>query len=193
MKNIFLSCLTVVLLIGVTTSGCKKDKEPAYPIVDFSGTYLSSTGFNQKSTDFVNSGDYEFGFEFTPVVKGKITSLLVKLPAVRTDLRVTIWNATSKTVLKTELVNVAGAGTSYDIDIADFALTKDSLYAFTMNSNDWYNREKTDGTSATYPVSVGDIKITKYIWKSGVAQVYPVNTSSTYYAGDAFFKFQRVN
>jgi hypothetical protein len=191
-KNfIVFTCLTLAIV------SCKKDKEetatPTYADEAFVDGYLNTSGFSQKTSTFVNSGNYEFGVEFKPLVKGKITSLIAKLPDVRTDLKITIWDKATTSVLRTEVVNVAAANTLYNFDIADLDLVKDKEYAITMNSNDWYDRRKTDGTTTTYPISSGNIQILSYKWISGATQTYPSTIANTYYAGDCYFKFQQTN
>jgi hypothetical protein len=193
-KNVVMIAL---LIFGAVS--CKKDKaEPApaptlYPEESFLDGYLNSTGFSQALTNYVSSSNFEFGLEFKPTVKGKITSLLVKLPDVRTDLRVTIWDKATQMPIRTETVNVAVANTQYDFDIADLELVKDKEYTITMNSNDWYDRKKTNGNNATYPVVSGNITIISYKWVAGTAQTYPTIVSLSYYAGDCTFKFRQID
>lgn len=188
--------LSIIILSVLALSCSKKEDSAPSPIVyqeeDYLAGYLSTTNFTQNITNFINSGDYEFGNEFIPLVKGKITSLKVKLPDSRSNLRVTLWDKASGLVLKTEVVNVAAANTSYVFDIVDIELVKDKEYTITMNSNDWYNERKTDNSSVVYPITVGNIKITSYKYASGTAQVYPTSSALNYYAGDLSFNFQRL-
>lgn len=183
------------LLIGLMTLSifsCSKDDSPSstsFQEENFFDGYLSTTGFNQEFVEFVNSGNFEFGLEFAPLVNGSITSLRLKLPDANPSLRVTIWDKVAGTIIKTEIVNVATANTVYNFDIIDIPLVKDKEYAITMNSNDWYNRKKTDGTDATYPLTVGNIKIVNYIWSGGITQNYPGSESGSYVAGDLSFNF----
>ncbi len=186
--------LTTVLFTAIFTS-CKKKSDPApivYPEENFMDAYLSATGFSEKTTNQINLGDYEFGNEFIPTVKGKITSLKIKLPDVNSSVRVTLWDKATTTVLKTEIINVAAANTIYTVDIVDIDLVKDKEYAISMNSNDWYDRRKNSSANATYPVSAGNIKITSYTFRSGTAQAYPNSPQLSYYAGDVSFNFQRT-
>jgi hypothetical protein len=192
-KNVVIIAL---LIFGAVS--CKKDKaEPAptvYPEESFLDGYLNSTGFSQALTNVVNFNNYELGLEFKPTVKGKITSLLVKLPDVRTDLRVTIWDKATQMPIRIETVNVAVANTQYDFDIADLELVKDKEYAITMNSNDYYLREKTNGTAATYPVVSGNITIISHKFVVGTAQTYPTSPAQLdYYGGDCTFKFKQID
>jgi hypothetical protein len=196
MRNVKNVVIIALLIFGAVS--CKKDKaEPAptvYPEESFLDGYLNSTGFSQALTNVVNFNNYELGLEFKPTVKGKITSLLVKLPDVRTDLRVTIWDKATQMPIRIETVNVAVANTQYDFDIADLELVKDKEYAITMNSNDYYLREKTNGTAATYPVVSGNITIISHKFVVGTAQTYPTSPAQLdYYGGDCTFKFKQID
>lgn len=187
--------LSVVLATSALFS-CSDDNDSPTPIPfpvaveqnPLSG-YLAATSFNQKTTDYVNSGDYEFGISFIPRANGKITKLIAKIPDVRTGMRVTIWNKTTTTILRTELVDVTSSGVEITKAITPLSLTKDTEYMITYNSNDWYDHRKTDSSVATYPVTVGDIKITSYGYKTGTAQELPNVFPGNYYAGDLTFKF----
>lgn len=189
-----LKTLASLLFLATVIVSCSKDddKPKSFPTEDFMDDYITDSGFSQATTNFIDSGTYEFGLEFTPLVKGKITKLNVKLPATNPALRITIWDLTTTTVFRTEMVNVATADTETIIDITDLELVKDKKYAITMNSNDWYKRSKTDNTAATYPITSGNIRIDGYKWSSGSAQTYPINVSANYYAGDVRFDFQQI-
>jgi hypothetical protein len=195
MSNVKNVVMIALLIFGAVS--CKKDKaEPAptvYPEESFLNGYLNSTGFSQTQATVVNIGNLEVGLEFKPTVKGKITSLLVKLPDVRTDLRVTIWDKATQMPIRTETVNVAAANTQYDFDIADLELVKDKEYAITMNTNDWYLRNKTNQSAATYPVVSGNITIISHKYTNGTAQTYPTSVETGVYAGDCTFKFRQID
>ncbi len=199
MKKLFL----VISMSALTFTACKKKAkdtpvviEPpvatVYPEQNPLEGYLSATGFNQKLTNRVNFGDYEFGISFKPLVKGKITALIVKIPDIRTGIRVTIWDKSAASILKTESLDVTSAGVEVAKTISALDLVKDKEYFITFNSNDWYDRRKTDNAPVSYPITVGDIVITGYSYKSGTAQEIPDSQQLNYYAGDLSFKFQRV-
>lgn len=195
MKNTFKKIASISLLTLMILTSCSKDDDStsvSYQEEDFIGGYLSTTGFSQQTTTEINVGNYEFGNEFTPIVNGKITNLKVKLPDSRTDLRITIWDKTTGNPIKTEIVNVSAANTSYTFDIPDVNLVKDKEYAITMNSNDWYKKNRTDNNTVIYPITVGNIKINSYKWIGGATQSYPTNSAINYYAGDLSFSFQQI-
>ncbi|MEO7978656.1 hypothetical protein [Flavobacterium sp.] len=192
LKNLFF-----LLTISIFAVSCSSDDDK--PGVTFSeenpvDLYLAASGFNQKSVEVKNSAFYEYGFSFKPKVTGKINALIVKIPDVNTNLKITIWDAATKTVIKTESVPIPTANVTVEKVITAITLTKDKEYFFTINSNDWYNRTKTDGTAAVYPIVAGNITITGYAYiqaEDGVP-VFPTNARDTYYAGDMTFKFQQT-
>ncbi|MEO8933034.1 MAG: hypothetical protein ABI295_01905 [Xanthomarina sp.] len=193
MKKIILKS-ALLLFVSAAVISCVSDDDtdnlgPNYLQENFFEGYLINSGFNQKVTSDIDLGDYEFGLEFKPLVAGYITSLRVQLPEANPLLRITIWDKVAGTKIKTVILNVAASNTVYNVDIEDLVLVKDKEYAITMNSNDWYNREKTDGSEATYPITVGNIQINTYIWNDGSAQDYPTRTSKSYYSGDLSFNF----
>lgn len=157
-----------------------------FPRRNFLNAYLAATNFNEANVSFINSGSYEFGLEFSSIVKGSMSSLRVQLPEANPSLRVTIWDKDAGTIIKTEIVNVAIANTVYNVDIP---LVKDKVYAVSMNSNDWFDCKKTDETVATYPITAGSIKVINYLWLSGVSQTYLTIVATDYYAGDLSFNF----
>lgn len=134
----------------------------------------------------------EFGLAFSPNVKGQINAITVKIPNVNSNLRVTIWDYTTQTVLRTETVNITSSNVTTTKTISPLALEKDKKYMITMNSTDWYKEHKADNSAATYPVTAGNIKIWEYRWVGGSAQTFPTNPDPTYYAGDLSFVFQQT-
>ena len=192
-KNFYRIFLFLFLTLAV--SNCRNDDDPApiiYPDENPLAAYISNTGFSTTS-NFINSGDYEFGLVFSPNVNGKIKAVTAQLPDTNASLRVTIWDYDTQAVLRTETINVSAANTAISKTISDLALLKDRKYLISMNSNDWYNRTKPGGGSATYPIAAGNIKFTEYLWKSGSAQTFPTTLDDSYYAGDLSFIFQQTN
>jgi len=182
--------LAMLVIFTTAFTSCSDDK--SYKKEDFLEGYVTMTGFDATVTNFVNAGSYEFGLEFTPLVKGKIRTLKVKLPEANNTLRITIWDKVAGIPLRTETVDYSVANTLMVFDIDDFTVTKDKNYAITFNSDDWYKRSKADNTNTTYPIVVGNIQIDAYKWVSGTAQSYPTNVSNNYYAGDLTFEFQET-
>jgi hypothetical protein len=184
----------LILAASIFAISCSKDNDPApilAPQQNPLAGYLAAAGFDQKTLNQVNSSDYEFGYSFIPLVNGKMTAIVVKIPDARAGLRVTVWDKASVTVLRTEIVDIATAGVEVTKAITALDLMKDKEYFLTFNSNDWYDHRRTDNANVTYPFLVGDIKVTSYAFISGTAQALPNTPQSSYYAGDCSFKFQK--
>lgn len=196
MKTINLNKFKTTLLLFLFTLiivSCDDDDDPVvYDLENVQVAYLTQTGFDQETSSFIDDQDFEFGIEFTPTVTGRITAINVKIPDANAALRITIWDATTQAVLRTETVNVAVADTDYSFDITDLDLVKDTKYTISMNSNDYYFRERTDFADVTYPISIGNIDIEAYAYFTGATQTYIDNYNNDYYAGDLFFTFQQT-
>lgn len=191
MKTIKILSGALLAILAISCSSDDSKPAPSYPVENPLESYYTQTGFT-TSSNFINSGSYEFGLAFSPNVKGVMKAITVKLPDANPALRVTIWDYTTKEVIKTETVNVASANTLVSHPISDLALEKDKKYMITMNSNDWYKRNKADNANATYPVTAGNINFLEYRWLSGTAQTFPTTVSANYNAGDLSFDFKRT-
>ncbi|MEO6176529.1 MAG: hypothetical protein ABIP27_15375 [Flavobacterium circumlabens] len=194
-----LKTILSIFCLAVFAVSCSSDNDNGPEPIKYAeenplDAYMAGSGFSQKAVDVKNSGIYEYGFSFKPTVTGKINALVVKIPDVNPTLRITVWDAATKTVIKSETINVATANVTVEKAITPIVLTKDKEYFFTVNSDDWINRTKTDGSAATYPIVAGNITITGYAYISSTAAetIFPTNARNTYYAGDMSFKFQRT-
>lgn len=192
MKN--LKTIVTIILIAVSVVSCSsddKDNTPKFNVENPLAAYYTQTGFSTV-TNFVNAGDYEFGLAFTPTVKGNIKAITLKLPAASPSVRVTIWDYTTKAVLRSETLNVATADVQVSKEITVLALEKDKKYMITMNSKNWYKKNKADLSNVTYPITAGNIRFDEYRWIGGATQTFPTNVSANYNAGDLSFDFQQT-
>jgi len=179
--------ITLVAGIAFFFANCSSDSSPSSqnPLAG----YLTAAGFDQVETEVLNSSDYEFGYSFKPNANGKITAITARIPDAHLGMRVTIWDKATATVLRTETIDVATAGVEVTKSITALALTANTEYFITFNSNDWYDHRRTDGSNATYPYVVGDITVTGYSYNSGTTQDFPNSPQTNYNAGDVSFKF----
>lgn len=194
-KNFFKLMFFLVLSLSIFNCRSNDDEvipPPVYPVENPLAAYITNSGFS-TSSNMVNVGDYEFGLVFSPNVTGKINAVTVQIPDANANLRVTIWDFDTQAVLRTEMLNVSAANTLITKTITELALVKDKKYLISMNSNDYYYKEKPGGASTTYPIVAGNIKFTGYQWKSGSTQTFPTTVDATYYAGDLSFVFQQTN
>jgi hypothetical protein len=193
-KNFF----KIALLVCATSvfTYCSKSDDPVVivpPIQEQNPLegYMTASGFSQKTTNVLDSGDYEFGYSFIPLVNGKMTAIVAKIPDVHAAMRITIWDKVAGTVLRTETLDITSSGVEVTKVISAIDLVKDKEYFITFNSNDWYDHRKTDSANVTYPFTVGDIKVTGYSYIDGTTQAMPNSPQLSYYAGDVSFKFQK--
>jgi hypothetical protein len=194
MKKVFLACCMFV--IGI--SSCKKDKIPE-PVVYVEENpipeFLAKTGLNQIITPFEGNTNvsYEQGFSFKATAKGKINSLVIKLPRANPQLKVTIWDNLSKTVLRTENINIPTANTETVISIPTFDVIKDKAYFISINTPSKYLKKRSDLADITYPKTIGNISILGVSNVGGASQSFPINPIYNLFYGDISFKFQQTN
>ena len=186
-----------ILLFAIIFSlfSCSKDDETTTvtyqeenPLIG----YLTNGGINGGIIDVVDGTTSEVGNEFTPLVKGTIKAFVVSLPQSNANLRVTLWDATTKTVIRTEYINVVTAATTTTKNIEPIELQKDKKYAITMNSDDWYYRDKSNGSLITYPITSGNIRFDSFGFTDTPGLIYPIYFSNDYYNGDLSFIFQQI-
>jgi hypothetical protein len=195
-KSIKIVLVALLFLTIFSTSCSKKDDPTPAPIVlaplqDPLAGYLAASGFDQKKTVNKNLTDYEFGYSFIPLVNGKMTAIVAKIPDAHLGMRVTVWDKAAGTVLRTESIDMATADVEVTKAITPLDLMQNKEYILTFNSNDWYDHRKTDNSNVTYPFTVGDIKVTGYSFITGTAQSMPSSYQLSYFAGDCSFKFQK--
>jgi hypothetical protein len=191
MKKIILS----IVILAAVASSCKKDKEDV-PIVyaeeNFYSAFLVQTGFSEKERNFNGLIDSEMGFTFKSSVKGSINSLIIKMPFQNSNMRVTIWDATTREVLLTNNITTLVNNTENIIPISPFIIEKDKLYFIFFNSKHCIIRTKTNGSNVTYPFKIGNISIVSVNFKDTRTQSYPTEILTNRYFGDLSFNFQQT-
>lgn len=189
--------MTLLLFAVITLFNCSKDDdETAAPKIyreeNPLSTYLQASGFSEATTNQINLATFEFGYKFSPKVKGKINAITFKIPDNATNTRVTIWDNVTKVVLKTITIPNSTANVETKFTIDPFMVEANKEYMITYNGNDWYNHTKLNNSVTTYPINAGNITILGYQWLGGTAQTYPTNISNDYYAGDLSIVFQQT-
>ncbi|MCZ8023403.1 MAG: hypothetical protein O9302_13885 [Cyclobacteriaceae bacterium] len=195
MKTKLINLLACILLLSLTQ--CKEEDaekityEPENIFPDFYD--LAALKFDKGS---VNDFYYEYGFSFQFLNKGVIKNLKVKLPDNQTNLRITIWTAGTKEVIKTFTIPDVKANVEFVLDIPDLEVEKDKKYTISLFSNDYFFYKK--GSSAvSLPVTKGNIQITDYHSQSfntpNATPQYPtIFLNTSIWAGELSFDFQRM-
>lgn len=164
---------------------------PNYPEQQFAQQFLSDIGYTAKTSQLNGPYNFVFGYQFTPLVNGKIKAVKLKLPVARPAITVSIWDTATQTVLKSASVTVVAADTDYTVQIDPLQLTKDKQYMITFQSNVFYSYKKPDSGSGVYPVTAGNIRVDGFQYT--LTGTYP-DMAHTYQAsGDLDFIFQQTN
>lgn len=195
MKTLKLKLVLVLCVAAVAFSCDKDDDNPTVPVYQAESPlqgYLTATGFSESEEAVIDGSSSEYGYRFRPTVTGAITSLSVRIPDVNNNLRVTIWDVATQEPIKTETFNITSSGVAVVKSIAPLPLQKDKEYLISINTADYYVHERNNGSSAVYPVSVGNIQITGYAYASGLLQEFPGTTATDIYSGDVNFTFLRT-
>lgn len=196
-KN-WISKVVFFFVIMLTVAACRKDDDPepeppvVYPVENPMDAYMAS--LSDTSPTVVNAALYEIGLVFTPKVKGNLNAIQVKLPSVNSNLRVTLWDASTKAIISTEIVNVTAANTVITKNIAPLELVKDKQYTITMNTNSYYYFGSAVGPAlTTYPLTIGNIIFNNFIYISGTTPAtYPTTINPSEYAGQLNVVFQQM-
>lgn len=180
---------TLLIALGATTVffSCGYEPERKEETTNFLTEYLEKAGF--VIMDSAHYEVFEFGLNFQTTTPGTIEKIFIRLPQDETNIRVTLWDGNG-TILRTITVAEVEAHQGKWQQIEPLALQADHAYAITLNSTDWYRYEHPDYAPAVYPITIGNIKITSYVFASGAAQLLPATVSPTHYAGDLSFAFK---
>lgn len=190
-----LKIISLLLLItGLIT--CRKEDDndnlKTYPEEDPLALYLEKSGYNQKINSIINYLTHEMGYKFQPKVKGKINAVTFKIPDNAANVRVTVWDASTKTILRTVNIPAVAANTEVRTAIDPMTINPGTEYLITYSGNDYYLRQKTNGSNTVYPIDAGNITITGYHWREGAEQIFPEKIGVSYYAGDLSIVFQQT-
>lgn len=186
MRLLLLLAMASVLLV------CKKAGDEALAENPLLG-YLSATRFNERVVGFGEGDGYQMGLSFRFLHAGVLSALTLKLPFDREDVRINLWDATERRILKTYTVAIAPKAIEVVLPIEDFAVHADKTYTLSYEGNAYYYWNRKDESAAGYPVSVGSIVLTGYSWTAlRSANVgYPDVFELHYYAGDLSFVYER--
>lgn len=152
--------------------------------------YLALTGFEQDGIMGGAPDPMELGLKIKPAVDGLITGVVIKHPVDAPDIRVTIWDVATESILETITVPNVAAGVETTHNITPLQLEHDKEYVVSFNTNAFYTYSRPDVQNATYPINAGNISISEFVFNFGANQTYPQNSDLHVYYGDLSFNFQ---
>lgn len=192
-KNNLTKLFMLLLMITITTGCSKSDDEPVvYSEENPLPAYIQNSGFD-KITSVPNALIYEYGYKFSPKVKGKINAITLKLPDVASNVRVTLWDNATKTILKTYIIPTTTPNVETKLVVDPYMLEANKEYMLSYNITNWYYHLKTGGGNTTYPIPAGNISILGFQQNTGPTQTYPATAINSYCTGDVSFVFQQVD
>ena len=186
-----------ILALSILTFSCSKGDEAIKKVYESENPlakYLINTGFINAVPSFPALGFYEVGFTFKPLVVGKIISISIKLPAVRNNIKVTIWDLQTQLVVFDNSFNVSTAASNMVFDINPLSLAANKDYVISMNTDSYYINSANiyNPVSISHPIIVGNISILNSRSKSGNTQMLPTMISTSSYSGNCSFNFQQT-
>jgi len=180
---------------------CSRDECPAPPVVEVPspteeiGYYglLSSVALPNSIIEEFNwdpALSLEIGYDFTPKVSGKMTAIEVKLPFVHGATDVHIWDSSTRTLLRTETINMALAHTIIKKNISAVNLVANKKYIISVETNYWYRYRKADASRVNFPYTSGNI--TYNYPATNARDICPEKNIIEYvFEGDVAFTFLR--
>jgi len=197
MKN--LRMLLYVTLIMLVVISCDKNDDTSPSVIYQEETplpgFLDASGFNADVNTASSAAYQECGLSFKPLEYGTINAITIKLPVNPSRIRVTIWDKATGSLLVTARIPLIldyVSGTTYEVAITPFALTKNKEYVISMSTQNWTTRQRIGATDANYPITVGNVQFINFVSNLGQDLIMPSNINLSYVAGDLGFKFKRI-
>ncbi len=182
-----------MFVLVITASGCKKNEAKVYQEENPYPEFLIQSKFNQYSKNVLLTYKGEAGFVFRPINKGNVTSLVMKLPNAISNLRVTLWDDSTKTVLHTEMINITAPNSETTFPITPFLLEKNKRYLISFKSNTSVERAVSSSYSINgFPKTIGNITFLKTRYNVDASDTYPSREMTVATIGDVSFNFQRT-
>lgn len=191
--------LLYVTLIMLVVISCDKNDDTSPSVIYQEETplpgFLDASGFNADVNTASSAAYQECGLSFKPLEYGTINAITIKLPVNPSRIRVTIWDKATGSLLVTARIPLIldyVSGTTYEVAITPFALTKNKEYVISMSTQNWTTRQRIGATDANYPITVGNVQFINFVSNLGQDLIMPSNINLSYVAGDLGFKFKRI-
>ncbi len=188
--------IAVLLFLVVISVSCRKNNDPpvVYDAENPLPGFLSTSGFNEHQDEAVFMiANKEYGFSFTPTVKGKILAFIVNTPEPGDSIDVRLYDNATTALIHTEIINIPTANieTAKYLPVA-YGLEKNREYTITLTTAKAIFRYRNDWGNITFPITSGNILITGVASKPSITSTFPTTNAYNGYLGDITFKFQRT-
>jgi len=153
----------LLIVLSFVAFSCSNDEETPEPSVlseqRVVAGFLKAANFNNSVN--AKSDIYEdYGMRFIPISNGVIKSIEIELPYADENIRVTLWDVASQTVLFSEIFDKVPRKKIAIKNITPYKLIKNKEYMISYLSNQCYLRyDKVEGTNVQYPILVGDVSV----------------------------------
>ncbi|MBK9338598.1 MAG: hypothetical protein IPM98_19550 [Lewinellaceae bacterium] len=158
LKLLPLFALLLTALFSCTKDNAEKPEEsPFFTFFDEPAIAIDTTP--------VAANLWEYGFEFSPIVSGRITKLGVKLPTTGQFI-VRLWRLYGNgapTVINERVITVGTIHEPTYMDINPVYFDANDPLAITVLANSFYRVSKQDASDFDFPVNVGSIRIESFI------------------------------
>jgi hypothetical protein len=128
-------------------------------------TFLADSTMKVLVTANNTNTIYEYGLRFVVTKNGKMVKVGAKLPKAGI-YRISVWDVTTKTVLVQQYVDQISNNIQSWADIPALALEANKEYFISIISNNWNDAYPKVGTTVTYPISKGNLKILAFAYAS---------------------------
>jgi hypothetical protein len=188
MKHLLLPVLSIIIFANACVK--KTDTCPAGPESPLPG-FLAKTTFDASSPLRQTSVPTdEMGYKFKVLKNGSITGVSIKLPAVASDVPVTLWDGNTNMAIKTVKINVNASDFTTKVSFSPISVTAGSVYYISMNSNNYfYYSNFNQGTA--YPISSCNIEVLSAVTAPGFGTKFPgSNLGNNKFYGDVDIIFE---
>lgn len=190
MKNQFTPFfLTIIAMFILLSCSNENDDREVYEEQNFLSGFLQTSGFNHTELSFIGY-PIHFGYSFTPLVEGKINSIVIKVPLEYEENIITLWDKSTGEPIASKTVSLP-AEYEVTVDVEPIQLIKDKEYIISITSMASYARSNNTFDNAEFPIVEGDIQI-NYCSMGGNSETMPNSVIYNYYFGDLSFNFQRT-
>lgn len=149
-----LLCLSA-LLFQCTKDHTREEESPFFDFFKDAGITIDTVA---QAAD-----TWDYGFTFTPIRDGKVTSFGIKLPTSG-DFKVTLWDLSGSTPVEvhTQSVSLSSLTETAQTAVPDLAVKKGRKYGITIHANTFFRVTRPGNLSFNFPRTIGNLRIDSF-------------------------------